>query len=251
MPKIAGFDRQKGENFPESRGRPFLKGGTMQVELLPVTAFAQNCSLVWDEEKNAAIIDPGGDVEKILNRVEALGLKVQGIFLTHGHLDHVGAAVALKEKLSAPILGPHEGDKFWLDNLPQQSLQFGLFEAQAFAPDRWLKEGEKLPIGAMTFEVFHLPGHTPGHVGFVNREHKVAFTGDVLFQGSIGRTDFPRGNHQELLDSIAEKLYPLGDEMIIIPGHGQTTTIRQEQIHNPFLRSIRPNRQPFTAPMEK
>ncbi len=208
----------------------------MNVEILPVTAFQQNCSLVWDEEKNSAIIDPGGDAEKIIQRVESLGLKVQGILLTHGHLDHVGAAMALKAHFNAPILGPQSRDKFWLDNLALQAQQFGLPKVEAFLPDRFLDtDGEVLEIGKMRFEVLHLSGHTPGHVGFYLREKKVAFTGDVLFKQSIGRTDFPQGNHQDLLNAIREKLFPLGDEVIIIAGHGQPTTLGAEKKHNPFL----------------
>lgn len=208
----------------------------INVELLPVTAFQQNCSLLWDEDKNAAIIDPGGDAEKIIQRADELGLNVQAILLTHGHLDHVGAAQKLKAHYNAPVLGSAQGDDFWFENLPMQAQQFRLPTVETFTPDRWLDtDGEILEIGALRLEVLHLPGHTPGHIGFIDRQHKVAFTGDVLFQGSIGRTDFPQGDHATLLKSIREKLYPLGDEMIIIAGHGQPTTIGKEKMHNPFL----------------
>ncbi len=218
-------------------GRGKIKGDTMQVELLPVTAFHQNCSLIWDDEKNAAIIDPGGDAQKIIKRVEELGLNVKAILLTHGHLDHVGAAEELKKYFGVEILGPQKEDKFWLDGLHQQALQFGLKEVDAFEPDRWLEDGEVLKIGDIELEVLHLPGHTPGHVGFINKAHNVAFTGDVLFQQSIGRTDFPRGNHSDLIASIKNKLFPLGDKMIIVAGHGQPTTVGEERQYNPYLKN--------------
>ncbi|WP_273392884.1 MBL fold metallo-hydrolase [Actinobacillus porcinus] len=209
----------------------------MNIEIIPVTAFQQNCSLIWDDEKNAAIIDPGGEAQKLIKRIEELELNLQAILLTHGHLDHVGAAPQLKAHFGVEIIGPHYADEYWFQALPQQSRQFGLFEIDSFLPDRWLdQDGEILAVAGYQFEVKHLPGHTPGHVGFVEHSQKVIFAGDVLFKQSIGRTDFPGGNHEELLHSIRSKLYTLPDDMIVIAGHGPATTIGQEKAHNPFVR---------------
>ncbi|MDY6215850.1 MBL fold metallo-hydrolase [Actinobacillus porcinus] len=209
----------------------------MNIEIIPVTAFQQNCSLIWDDEKNAAIIDPGGEAQKLIKRIEELGLNLQAILLTHGHLDHVGAAPQLKAHFGVEIIGPHHADEYWFQALPQQSRQFGLFEIDSFLPDRWLdQDGEILTLAGYQFEVKHLPGHTPGHVGFVEHNQKVIFSGDVLFKQSIGRTDFPGGNHEELLHSIRAKLYSLPDDMIVIAGHGPATTIGQEKQQNPFVR---------------
>lgn len=209
----------------------------MNIEIIPVTAFQQNCSLIWDDEKNAAIIDPGGEAQKLIKRIEELELNLQAILLTHGHLDHVGAAPQLKAHFGVEIIGPHHADEYWFQALPQQSRQFGLFEIDSFLPDRWLdQDGEILTLAGYQFEVKHLPGHTPGHVGFVEHNQKVIFSGDVLFKQSIGRTDFPGGNHEELLHSIRAKLYSLPDDMIVIAGHGPATTIGQEKQQNPFVR---------------
>lgn len=209
----------------------------MNIEIIPVTAFQQNCSLIWDDEKNAAIIDPGGEAQKLIKRIEELELNLQAILLTHGHLDHVGAAPQLKAHFGVEIIGPHHADEYWFQALPQQSRQFGLFEIDSFLPDRWLdQDGEILTLAGYQFEVKHLPGHTPGHVGFVEHNQKVIFSGDVLFKQSIGRTDFPGGNHEELLHSIRTKLYSLPDDMIVIAGHGPATTIGQEKQQNPFVR---------------
>ncbi|EEX50010.1 MBL fold metallo-hydrolase [Pasteurella dagmatis] len=209
----------------------------MNIEIIPVTAFQQNCSLIWDDEKNAAIIDPGGEAEKLIKRIEELDLNLKVILLTHGHLDHVGAAPKLKQHFNVEMIGPNSLDDYWFQQLPQQSQKFGLFEIDAFEPDRWLnEEGEIIEIGDMRFEVLHLPGHTPGHIGFIEHNKRIAFTGDVLFKQSVGRTDFPGGDHQALLRVIREKLYPLGDDMIIVAGHGPYTTIGQEKQNNPFVR---------------
>ncbi|OOF51856.1 MBL fold metallo-hydrolase [Rodentibacter genomosp. 1] len=207
----------------------------MNIEIIPVTAFQQNCSLIWDDEKNAAIIDPGGESEKLIQKIEELKLNLKVILLTHAHLDHVGAAMLLKDYFNVEIWGAQEDDQFLFESLPEQAERFGLAHINAFLPDRWLHEGEIINIGNFQFNILHLPGHTPGHIGFIEQEKKVAFTGDVLFQGGIGRTDFPRGNYEQLISSIREKLFKLNDDMIIIAGHGPYTTIGREKVSNPFL----------------
>ena len=208
----------------------------MNIEIIPVTAFQQNCSLIWDDEKNAAIIDPGGEAERLIQRIEELDLNLKVILITHGHLDHVGAAMQLKQHFGVEIWGSNEKDKFLFESLPKQAQRFDLPNIEAFLPDRWFnQEGEILKLDGFNFEILHLPGHTPGHIGFIEHEKKVAFTGDVLFQGGIGRTDFPRGDYETLISSIRTKLLPLNDDIIIIAGHGSYTTIGQEKRSNPFL----------------
>lgn len=208
----------------------------MNVELIPVTTFQQNCSLVWDDEKNAVIIDPGGESLLLIERIEALGLVLKAILLTHGHLDHVGAAEELKHHFGVKIIGPQSEDAFLFQSLSEQAARFGLSRISPFLPDQWLNdEGEKLTFGQLTFEVLHLPGHTPGHVGFIAADQNIAFTGDVLFQNSIGRTDFPKGDLVVLMSSIRCKLLPLDNDMIIVAGHGPCTTIGQEKKNNPYL----------------
>ncbi|VTM24879.1 MBL fold metallo-hydrolase [Aggregatibacter sp. HMT-949] len=208
----------------------------MNIEIIPVTAFQQNCSLIWDDEKNAAIIDPGGEAEKLIGRIEELGLNLEAILLTHAHLDHVGAAEQVKQHFGVEIWGPQEEDRFLFDSLPEQSQRFGMPTIHAFLPDRWLHEGETIHAGGGIFEILHLPGHTPGHIGFIEKQKKAAFTGDVLFQGSIGRTDLPGGNYTQLISAIREKLFKLNGDMIIIAGHGPYTTIEHEKTNNPFLK---------------
>lgn len=203
---------------------------------LPVTAFQQNCSLVWcATTRRAALIDPGGEADRLLDMAREQGVQLDMLLLTHGHLDHVGAAPEIAERLSIPIIGPQRGDAFWLDMLPQQAAQYGFPPAQAFTPDRWLNDGDVVQIGEQGLEVIHCPGHTPGHVVFFNRAERIAFVGDVLFAGSIGRTDFPRGDHARLIDAIQQKLFPLGDDIGFVPGHGPDSTFGRERRTNPYV----------------
>ncbi len=203
---------------------------------IPVTPFEQNCSLVWDDATaQAAVIDPGGDLDLLLAEVARLGLKLEQIWLTHAHIDHAGGAGELAERLSLPIIGPHEGDQFWIDGLAMQSERFGFAPALPFTPTRWLHDGDTVTLGSHTLQVRHCPGHTPGHVVFYSPEIGRAFVGDVLFAGSIGRTDFPQGNHQQLIDSITGRLWPMGDDTVFIPGHGPESSFGQERATNPFV----------------
>ena len=203
---------------------------------IPVTPFEQNCSLVWDDATaQAAVIDPGGDLDLLLAEVARLGLKLEQIWLTHAHIDHAGGAGELAERLSLPIIGPQEGDQFWIDGLAMQSERFGFAPAQPFTPTRWLHDGDTVTLGSHTLQVRHCPGHTPGHVVFYSPEIGRAFVGDVLFAGSIGRTDFPQGNHQQLIDSITGRLWPMGDDTVFIPGHGPESSFGQERATNPFV----------------
>lgn len=215
---------------------------SLQYKSIPVTAFAQNCSLVWcDETMKGAIIDPGGDVDVLYREITMQGIELEMILLTHGHLDHVGGTKALQAKVlenhdrELPIVGPHQADKFWLDGLEQQSQMFGFEPTQSFVPDTWLNDGDTVTFGRQSFTVIHTPGHTPGHVIFFNSESELAFVGDVLFQGAIGRTDFPQGDFATLIKSIKEKLWPLGTSIRFIPGHGPESTFGQERKTNPFV----------------
>jgi len=208
----------------------------LTYRVIPVTAFAQNCTIfMCDETNKAAIIDPGGDVAKIEAALEEMGAEAEKILLTHGHLDHVGATAELASKHQLPIIGPHKDDAFWLEALPQQIQMFGFPPVEGFSPDQWLNDGDKVTVGNMTLEVIHAPGHTPGHVIFYHPQQQLAQVGDVLFNGSIGRTDFPKGNHPDLIHSIREKLFPLGDEVRFVPGHGPESTFGQERKTNPFV----------------
>ncbi|MEH6495913.1 MAG: MBL fold metallo-hydrolase [Pseudomonas marincola] len=211
----------------------------MKAIIIPVTPFAQNCSIVWCEEtKKAAVVDPGGDLERIIEVAAEQGVEIEKILITHGHLDHAGGTEELKQQLGVPVEGPHEADKFWIDQLPEQCARYGFPPSFAFTPDRWLKDGDTVTVGNETLDVIHCPGHTPGHVVFASKEHKVAMVGDVLFQGSIGRTDFPQGNHEDLINSIREKLWPLGDDIAFIPGHGEMSTFGRERKSNPFVSDL-------------
>jgi glyoxylase-like metal-dependent hydrolase (beta-lactamase superfamily II) len=212
----------------------------MKQLVLPVTAYQQNCTFVLCEETGkAAVIDPGGEAGKLLAVVEKHGLDMEKILLTHGHLDHVGGADELRRELRVPIIGPHRGDAFWLEQLPQQGQMLGGPSLDAFEPDQWLDDGDTVTVGTIEFEVLHCPGHTPGHVVFFSRKSNWAQVGDVLFAGSIGRTDFPGGDHQQLLESIRNKLFPLGDAVRFVPGHGPGSTFGEERRSNPFVADSR------------
>ncbi|MFZ5526538.1 MAG: MBL fold metallo-hydrolase [Pseudomonadota bacterium] len=205
-------------------------------QTLPVTAFAQNCSLIWcDQTNEAALIDPGGDIPALLKAIEERGLTLKALWLTHAHIDHAGATGTLARTHGVPIIGPHPGDQFWIDALPQQSQMFGFPQAEPFAPTQWLKDGDTVTIGQHTLQVLHCPGHTPGHVIFFDPGTRHAFVGDVLFAGSIGRTDFPGGNHADLINAITGKLLPLGDDITFTPGHGPESTFGEERRYNPYL----------------
>lgn len=208
----------------------------MKYIVVPVTPFEQNCSLLWCEQTlKGAVVDPGGDLDRVLRAAGAAGVTIEKILITHGHLDHAAATADLAERLSIPIEGPQKDDAFWIDALPQACAQYGFPPARAFTPDRWLADGDTVTVGAMTLDVIHCPGHTPGHVVFFHRDSKTAWVGDVLFHGSIGRTDFPRGNHRDLIESITGKLWPLGDDVTFVPGHGPNATFGAERRSNPFV----------------
>ncbi len=208
----------------------------LKYRILPVTPYQQNCTLFWcDQTAEAALVDPGGDMERLLALLDKSGVTLTKILLTHGHLDHVGAAGSLAARLGVPILGPHPDDEFLLRALPGQCATFGFPPIEPFSPDQWLEMGDKIALGESEFEVLHCPGHTPGHVVFYSAADRLAQVGDVLFQGSIGRTDFPRGNHRDLIASIRNHLFPLGDDLRFIPGHGPMSTIGDERRGNPFV----------------
>jgi hydroxyacylglutathione hydrolase len=204
---------------------------------VPVTPFQQNCSLVWDTDtKQAAVIDPGGDLPRLLAEVKAFGLKLEQIWLTHAHIDHAGGTGTLARTLQLPVIGPHPGDQFWIDCLAEQSRMFGFPPAEPFTPDRWLADGDTVRIGNCELQVRHCPGHTPGHVVFFEPDTRHAFVGDVLFAGSIGRTDFPQGDHDTLIHSIVSRLWPVGDDVRFTPGHGPESSFGQERRSNPYVR---------------
>ena len=213
---------------------------TIQCTIVPVTPYQQNCSVIkCMETGKAAIVDPGGDVERILAAVEQMEASPEKVILTHAHMDHCAASDVLRQQLEIPIEGPHREDAFWLDKLPEWCEMSGFPHAEAFTPDRWLEDGDTVEVGNQVLQVLHCPGHTPGHVVFFYPPQKVAWVGDVLFQGSIGRTDFPRGNHEQLVSSIRDKLFPLGDDITFIPGHGPTSSFGQERRTNPFVADSR------------
>jgi glyoxylase-like metal-dependent hydrolase (beta-lactamase superfamily II) len=208
----------------------------MKAIVIPVTPFVQNCSLLCCEQTpSAVVVDPGGDLDRILAQAKREGVTIEKILLTHAHIDHAGGAAELARRLNVPIEGPQREDKFWIDALAQQGQMFGLPPAESFTPDRWLEQGDTVTFGNVELEVLHCPGHTPGHVVFFHRDSRLALVGDVLFQGSIGRTDFPRGDYQTLIRSIRERLWPLGDDVRFIPGHGPMSTFGEERHSNPFV----------------
>lgn len=213
--------------------------GQLRAAIVPVTPLQQNCTLVWDEAtSNGVIVDPGGDLEAIQSATSQSGIKVEKIILTHGHFDHAAGADELRERLGVEIVGPQAADKFLLDGLAESAPMYGIFGARNVTPDRWLDEGETLEIAGRPFEIFHCPGHSPGSLVYVSRSDRFALVGDVLFQGSVGRTDFPYGDHDALLRAIKGKLLPLGDDINFICGHGSASTFGRERATNPFLTGL-------------
>ncbi len=208
----------------------------MKYQIVPVTPFQQNCSIIWCEKtKLAAVVDPGGDIERIQQQLEQNGLTIEKILLTHGHIDHVGGAKVLSQVTGVPIVGPHKDDQFWLDSLTDQSKHFGFLPVEAFSSDQYLQQGDTVTVGEQTLQVLHCPGHTPGHVVFFSAQDKLAWVGDVLFKGSVGRTDFPQSNHQDLINSITKVLWPLGRDVTFVPGHGPISNFDIERQQNPFV----------------
>jgi glyoxylase-like metal-dependent hydrolase (beta-lactamase superfamily II) len=204
--------------------------------LAPVTPLQQNCTIVWcAKTRKAAVIDPGGEVPRLLDALKQHDLTLEKIWITHGHLDHAGGTAALQEATGAIIEGPQKEDAFWIDQIETSGQMYGMPDAKGFTPDRWLEDGDRVSLGETEFEVYHCPGHTPGHVVFFHRDARLAQVGDVLFQGSIGRTDFPRGNFDQLIRSITTRLWPLGDDVAFVPGHGPMSTFGQERQTNPFV----------------
>lgn len=211
----------------------------LRLGIVPVTAFEQNCSLIWcTKTMKGAFVDPGGDLDKLKQALEKTGVTLEKILVTHGHMDHCGLAGVLAGEMGVPIEGPHEGDRFWIESLDDPARRYGL-PGESFEPDRWLSDGDQVTVGNLVLDVVHCPGHTPGHVVFHHAPSHFAFVGDVLFAGSIGRTDFPQGNHDQLIESITGKLWPLGDDVTFVPGHGPTSTFGQERRTNPFVADSR------------
>lgn len=216
--------------------QPSPQKPALAVTIVPVTPFQQNASIIVCTATNrAAVVDPGGDLDRLIAALKETGATAEKIILTHGHIDHAAGAAELSEKLGIPVEGPHIGDKSLMDNLPAQARMFGMENVRSVTPDRWLDEGETVTVGDVVFEIFHVPGHSPGSLVYVHRPSRFALVGDTLFQGSIGRTDFPYGNHDQLIAGIKAKLFTLGDDVTILPGHGSPSTIGDERRSNPFL----------------
>ncbi|MEZ5946566.1 MAG: MBL fold metallo-hydrolase [Hyphomonas sp.] len=208
----------------------------LEIRIIPVTPLQQNTSMIWSTETMEGVfVDPGGEVDRLMAVAKDHGVKIVAVWLTHGHLDHAGAATAVSERTGCPIIGPHKDDQWLLDEIEAQGAKYGIRDGKNVKPDRYLREGDVLELAGNKFHVVHTPGHTPGHVVIYSKEGHLAFVGDVLFRGSIGRTDFPRGNHQQLIDSIVQKLWPLGSEMRFVPGHGPLSTFGQERQDNPYV----------------
>lgn len=207
----------------------------LRATIIPVTPIQQNCTLLWcTATMKAAVVDPGGDLPRIRSAIAQAGVAVETVLLTHGHIDHAGEAKPLADELGVPIEGPNEADRFWLARLDEDGRNWGI-RGVPFEPDRWLKEGDVVEVGDLRLDVYETPGHTAGHVVFHHPPSKLAVTGDVLFQGSVGRTDLPQGDHSQLVRSIVEKLWPLGDDTVFLPGHGAASTFGRERAHNPFV----------------
>lgn len=208
----------------------------LDIRVIPVTPFQQNTSLLWSRvTKQAVFVDPGGETDRLLGAAEQFGLEVFAVWLTHGHLDHAGAAAEIAERKNVPVIGPHEDDQWLLDQIEAQGVAFGIADSRNVKPDRYLHDGDTLELAGIEFRVLHCPGHTPGHVVIYQPDARLAFVGDVLFRGSVGRTDFPRGDQRQLIQSITKKLWPLGDDMRFVPGHGPMSTFGQERSDNAFV----------------
>jgi glyoxylase-like metal-dependent hydrolase (beta-lactamase superfamily II) len=222
--------------MPGSSGAFITEYLTMRYIIIPVTAYQQNCTLLICEQTNkAALVDPGGDIDVLMHHVKLQKVDLESILITHGHMDHVGGVAELASKFSLPVIGPQQEDDFWIQNLPEQCRAFGFPSTATFTPTRWLNDGDTVNVGKEILQVIHCPGHTPGHVVYFSPSMRLALVGDVLFKGSIGRTDFPKGNHQTLIDSIQQKLWPLGGDVVFIPGHGPMSNFAEEMQNNPYV----------------
>jgi glyoxylase-like metal-dependent hydrolase (beta-lactamase superfamily II) len=220
---------------PISRVMTDTPNPPLRAAIVPVTPLQQNSTLLWcTQTMRGAFTDPGGDLDRLKAAAKQHGVTIEKLLITHGHIDHCGQAGMLAKELGVPIEGPHEADRFWISRLEDDGRNYGI-DGRVFEPDRWLTDGDTVTVGNLTLDVYHCPGHTPGHVVFHHAPSKLAIVGDVLFQGSIGRTDFPMGNHQDLIDAITSKLWPLGDDTVFVPGHGQPSSFGQERKTNPFV----------------